>query len=90
MTADPTSPARTDGGTLTVNGQDTPHRAASCRDLVAERTGRPVADDGTALDGGRLGLAVAVDGAVVPRSAWAATVPAPGANVEIITAVQGG
>ncbi len=36
------------------------------------------------------GVAVAVDGAVVPRAAWAATVLADGARVEVLTAVQGG
>ncbi len=36
------------------------------------------------------GVAVAVDGAVVPRAAWAATVLADGARIEVLTAVQGG
>ena len=36
------------------------------------------------------GVAVAVDGAVVPRSAWVTTVVAPGAAVEIVTAAAGG
>lgn len=35
------------------------------------------------------GIAVALDGAVVPRSSWATAVT-PGAVVEIVTAVQGG
>lgn len=35
------------------------------------------------------GVAVAVDGAVVPRSRWQAEVRA-GARIEVVTAVQGG
>lgn len=38
----------------------------------------------------RTGVAVAVDGEVVPRTAWAELVLADGAAVEILTAVQGG
>jgi sulfur carrier protein len=36
------------------------------------------------------GVAVAVDGEVVPRAAWAATPLVDGARVEVLTAVQGG
>jgi sulfur carrier protein len=36
------------------------------------------------------GVAAAVDGAVVPRSAWTATSLAPGASVLVIRAAQGG
>jgi sulfur carrier protein len=36
------------------------------------------------------GVAVAVDGAVVPRAAWPDTVLTDGARVEVLTAVQGG
>lgn len=36
------------------------------------------------------GVAVALDGAVVPRAAWAEAPVGDGAQVEIITAVQGG
>lgn len=63
---------------------------ATCRDLVAETTGRAVGDDGRPVDGAGLGVAVAVDGAVVPRSQWATTRLRPGSAVEIVTAVQGG
>lgn len=35
------------------------------------------------------GIAVAVDQAVLPRSAWATTL-ADGAELEVVTAVQGG
>ncbi|MBC3194969.1 sulfur carrier protein ThiS [Pseudonocardia sp. C8] len=36
------------------------------------------------------GVAVAVDGEVVPRASWPGYVPADGARVEVLTAVQGG
>ncbi|MGH2719694.1 MAG: sulfur carrier protein ThiS, partial [Actinomycetota bacterium] len=36
------------------------------------------------------GMAVAVDGEVIPRSAWASALPAEGQRLEIVRAVQGG
>jgi len=36
------------------------------------------------------GIAVAVDGEVVPRAAWDAFALADGARVEVLTAMQGG
>ncbi|GAA4994043.1 sulfur carrier protein ThiS [Pseudonocardia tropica] len=36
------------------------------------------------------GIAVAVEGEVVPRTSWAGHRPADGARVEVLTAVQGG
>jgi sulfur carrier protein len=36
------------------------------------------------------GIAVAVNGEVVPRSRWLATVLADGDRVDVVTAVQGG
>jgi sulfur carrier protein len=36
------------------------------------------------------GVAVAVEGEVVPRGAWARTSLAEGAHVEVVAAVQGG
>lgn len=77
--------------TITLNGR--PHDVAgdaTVVDLVAETVGRPLGPDGAPLDGGRLGVAVAVDAAVVPRSRWHRTPVAPGQAIEIITAVQGG
>lgn len=76
---------------ITLNGR--PHAVAggtTVVDLVAETVGRPLGPDGVPLDGRRLGVAVAVDAAVVPRSRWARTPVAEGQSVEIITAVQGG
>ena len=56
-------------------------------------------DDGTTVEQllGRLdvpaqarGVAVAVDAEVVPRGQWPRTVVADGAQVEVVTAIQGG
>lgn len=63
---------------------------AAVVDLVAELTGRSIRPDGTAADGAALGLAVAVNAAVVPRSRWSETMLGAGDEVEILTAVQGG
>ena len=38
----------------------------------------------------RTGVAVSVDGEVVPKARWAATALRDGARVEVLTAVQGG
>ncbi len=38
----------------------------------------------------RRGVAVAVDGEVVPRGAWDATPLAEGARIEVVHAIQGG
>lgn len=76
---------------LTVNAEDLAVPADwTVRDLVADRVGQVIGDDGRAADGEALGVAVAVDDAVVPRSRWAATALAGGARCEIVTAVQGG
>jgi thiazole synthase len=47
-----------------------------------------VSASGTSLE--RRGLAVAVDGEVVPRSEWDQTRLADGQNVEVVAAIQGG
>ncbi len=52
--------------------------------------GARVQDALAELGAPRTGVAVAVDGTVVPRAAWAETVLAAGARVEVLTAVQGG
>lgn len=38
----------------------------------------------------RRGVAVAIDGEVVPRGRWAATTLPDGARVEVVAAIQGG
>ena len=57
------------------------------RELAA---GAGVLDALTALGAPGTGVAVAVDGEVVPRADWRATRLADGARVEVLTAVQGG
>ncbi|MDS1114194.1 sulfur carrier protein ThiS [Gordonia westfalica] len=65
--------------TITVNGENLDiGDDVSVRDVVA-RLGLP-----------DRGIAVAVDGAVVPRGRWSEHTMAAGAVVEIVTAVQGG
>ena len=39
---------------------------------------------------GRRGVAIAVNGEVVPRGAWGATALPDGARVEVVHAIQGG
>ena len=58
-------------------------------DLVAELTGRTIGADGTATDGSPLGIAVAVNAVVVPRSRWGDAALTDGDEVEVLTAVQG-
>lgn len=60
------------------------------RETVARHIGRELDPDGTPADGGRLGVAVAVDGAVVPRREWHAHVITPGSTIDVVTATQGG
>ena len=79
------------GPTVTVNGSAVPLAPGlTVAGAVGDLTGRSVREDGTAADGGPLGIAVALDDAVVPRSRWSRTELAPGQKLEIVTAVQGG
>ncbi len=66
--------------TITCNGEPVRTEARSVADLLAERLGSASPE----------GVAVAVDGEVVPRSAWSAPLLAEGAVVDVVTAVQGG
>ncbi|WP_104192447.1 sulfur carrier protein ThiS [Cryobacterium sp. Y82] len=76
---------------IAVNGQRrTVLPGGSVTDLVAEITGRPITTGGQAVDGSRLGVAVARNAAVVPRSLWWTTELTAGDEIEIVTAVQGG
>jgi sulfur carrier protein len=76
---------------ITLNGSA---RVLSTGEPVTERvgeiTGCSIAADGRATDGKRLGVAVARNAGVVPRSQWATTALTPGDDIEIVTAVQGG
>jgi sulfur carrier protein len=66
--------------TITVNGENEPLSAATLAALLAEKT----------IDVGQRGIAVAVNGSVVPRAAWPNTALRPGDAVEIVRARQGG
>jgi sulfur carrier protein len=63
---------------------------ASITTLVSQITGRRLAANGQATDGKKLGVAVARNSEVVPRSQWFVTALAEGDDVELVTAVQGG
>ena len=64
---------------------------------MAERSGfkvithdRDADNKEKAVDTEQKGIAVALNGAVVPRAAWPETALKPGDNVEIVRAKQGG
>ena len=61
-------------------------------DRVKLADGASVADAVSAVgaDSGRRGVAVAVDGEVVPRSGWAQKRLSDGQRVEVVEAIQGG
>ena len=64
---------------IRVNGKDEPVSAATVAELLAARgITKPK------------GVAVALNGAVVPRAAWRDTPLKPGDSVEIVRARQGG
>jgi sulfur carrier protein len=65
---------------IRVNGESEPLAAATLDALLAEK----------AVDTEQKGIAVALNGAVVPRAAWPATPLKPGDSVEIVRARQGG
>ncbi|WP_285244313.1 sulfur carrier protein ThiS [Pseudarthrobacter sp. fls2-241-R2A-127] len=76
---------------ITLNGN--PHTVAdgaSITTIVSQVTGRPLAPNGQATDGRKLGVAVAHNAQVVPRSQWFGTALADGDDIELVTAVQGG
>jgi sulfur carrier protein len=66
---------------ISLNGRDCEVRAGETVAAVLDRLGVP-------LDA--RGIAVAVDGEVVPRADWDASVLAEDARVEVLTAMQGG
>jgi sulfur carrier protein len=65
--------------TVVVNGQ---HWLIAANATIADVVARLSAES--------RGVAVALDGAVVPRANWAATQVRAGAVIEVLTAVQGG
>jgi sulfur carrier protein len=66
--------------TIRINGESEPLSAVTLEALLAEK----------AVDTAQRGIAVALNGAVVPRAAWPATELHPGDSVEIVRARQGG
>jgi sulfur carrier protein len=65
---------------IRVNGESEPLAVATLEKLLLERE----------IDTGQRGIAVALNGAVVPRAAWRDTALKPGDSVEIVRARQGG
>ena len=65
---------------IRVNGESEPLAAATLDALLAEK----------AIETEQKGIAVALNGAVVPRAAWPQTALKPGDSVEIVRARQGG
>jgi sulfur carrier protein len=65
---------------IRVNGETEPLAAATLAALLAEK----------AIDTEQKGIAVALNGAVVPRAAWPDTALKAGDNIEIVRARQGG
>jgi sulfur carrier protein len=66
--------------TIRVNGESEPLGFATIEALVAEK----------AVDTAQRGIAVALNGSVVPRAAWGQTKLRAGDSVEIVRARQGG
>ena len=65
---------------IQVNGQNEPLGVATLAALLAEK----------AVDGGKRGIAVALNGAVIPRAEWPRTPLRGGDRVEIVRVLQGG
>ena len=65
---------------IRINGQDEPLQAATLAALLEEKT----------VDVAQKGIAVALNGAVVPRASWPTTQLNAGDSVEIVRARQGG
>jgi sulfur carrier protein len=67
-------------GTIRVNGECVPLSVATIDALLEEK----------AVDTEKRGVAVALNGSVVPRAAWRDTALKAGDSVEIVRARQGG
>ena len=65
---------------IRVNGQDEPLGVATLAALLEEK----------AVDTSQRGIAVALNGAIIPRAAWPQTPLRPGDSIEIVRALQGG
>jgi sulfur carrier protein len=67
-------------GTIRVNGREEPLAAASVAELLA----------GHGIATGLRGVAVALNGTVLPRGRWTDTALAAGDSLEIVRPIQGG
>jgi sulfur carrier protein len=67
-------------GTIRVNGESEPLSVATIDALLEKK----------AVDTEKRGVAVALNGSVVPRAAWRDTALKAGDSVEIVRARQGG
>ena len=65
---------------IRINGEDEDLLVPTLAALLAEKT----------VDTAQRGIAVALNGSVVPRAAWGETKLAPGDSIEIVRARQGG
>jgi sulfur carrier protein len=65
---------------IRINGQEEVLTAPTLSVLLAQKS----------LDADQRGIAVAVNGSVVPRAEWSATTLRDGDSVEIVRARQGG
>jgi sulfur carrier protein len=65
---------------ILINGEEHPLSAATLDGLLAER----------GIDAGGRGVAVARNGALVPRGRWTSTMLEAGDSIEIVMARQGG
>jgi sulfur carrier protein len=65
---------------IRVNGQNEPLGVATLAALLEEK----------AVDTSQRGIAVALNGAIVPRAAWPQTALHAGDSIEIVRVLQGG
>ena len=68
------------GAVIRINGESEPLVAATLAALLDEK----------AVDTSQRGIAVAINGAVVPRAAWPSTELRAADSIEIVRARQGG
>jgi sulfur carrier protein len=65
---------------IRINGQNEPLGVATLAALLEEK----------AVDTSQRGIAVALNGEIVPRAAWPQTALRPGDSIEMVRALQGG
>jgi sulfur carrier protein len=65
---------------IRVNGRDERLAVVTLAALLQEK----------AVDPGQRGIAVSLNGAIVPRAAWSQTALHPGDSIEIVRVLQGG